>query len=223
MKKKLIVAVVTLCFAYMNAQTNSVEFGVKAGANLSKITDYTPESKYVPGFQAGGFAQYSITDKLRLQTELLFSLEGGRSSFNFEDEFQSFMIKSDITFGYVNLPVMLQYKLFKGLHLEAGPQLGYLVLAENAYETKFSIGDVGIDEKGTESIIDDMNRFSLGVNLGLQYDISNRFFVQARYNKGLTKLAKNPFTDEEGEGAEQDTDFDKVRNQSFSLGFGYRF
>lgn len=223
MTKKFKISLVAMVCVFFSGYAQKVEFGVKAGANYSTLTDYTSETTYAPGFQVGGFMQYAFNDNLRLQTELLFSREGGKSSLDYEDEIQSIMLKEHIRFGYINLPIMLQYKIYKGLHVEVGPQLGYLVSAENEYDARYTLGEFELEESGTESIIDEMNKFSFGVNLGLQYDINDRFFVNARYSRGLTKIASNSFIESEDDEVEDNVDYAKIRNQSFSLGVGFKF
>lgn len=223
MTKKINLLLATVFCVVLNAQSqNKFNFGVKAGANYSKLLDYVNDSKNKVGFQVGGFMQYSISENIRLQPELLFSLEGGKSDFNFEGTDQSIMLKENISLGFINLPVMLQYKIYKGLHFELGPQIGYIVLAENKYDAKFDFGEIPIEDEGTSNIIDDLNKIQFSANVGLHYDINNSFSVQFRYNRGFSKLVKSSIEQVGGE-LDQIVDYDKIRNQSFTIGVGYQF
>jgi opacity protein-like surface antigen len=97
----------------------------------------------------------------------------------------------DIT--YFNVPLMLKYYLIEGLNIQAGPQLGLLVDAEG----------------GT----DGLKSSNFALNFGAAYELVGGFFVDARYNLGLSNIA------EEDPGF---ADF-KVNTKGFQLGVGYRF
>ena len=80
--KLLIVGVLVLFTSFRaQAQDNKLRFGVKAGLNLSKyhegdliLGDYQRKL----GFYGGGLANLKLTDKFRLQSELLFAMQGSR-------------------------------------------------------------------------------------------------------------------------------------------------
>ena len=97
----------------------------------------------------------------------------------------------DIT--YFNVPLMLKYYLVEGLNIQAGPQIGILVDAEG----------------GT----DGLKSSNFALNFGAAYEVVGGFFVDARYNLGLSNIA------------EDDPDFGdfKVKTKGFQLGVGYRF
>ena len=82
----------------------------------------------------------------------------------------------------------------EGFNLEAGPQIGFLLSAE-------IIG---------EDIKDEMESIDFGMNLGASYDFSEKLFAQARYNIGLSNVAK-------------DSGDEKIQNSVISLSMGYRF
>ena len=223
MTKKLRLVIATIFCVVLNVQAqDKFDFGLKAGANYSKLLDYVNDSKNKVGFQVGGYMRYSISEKIRLQPELLFSFEGGKSDFNFEGTNQSIMLKENISLGFINLPVMFQYKIYNGLHFELGPQIGYMVLAENKYEAKFDFGEIPIEDEGTTNIIEDFNKLQFSANVGLHYDINHSFFVQFRYNRGFSKLVKSSVEQIGGE-LDEIVDYNKIRNQSFTLGLGFKF
>jgi opacity protein-like surface antigen len=97
----------------------------------------------------------------------------------------------DIT--YFNVPLMLKYYLIEGLNMQAGPQLGLVVDAEG----------------GTEGL----KSSNFAFNFGAAYEVVRGFFVDARYNLGLSNIA------------EEDPDFGDftVKTKGFQLGVGYRF
>lgn len=97
----------------------------------------------------------------------------------------------DIT--YFNVPLMLKYYLIEGFNIQAGPQFGLLVDAEG----------------GTEGL----KSSNFALNFGAAYEVAGGFFVDARYNLGLSNIAE----EEPGFG-----DF-TVKTKGFQLGVGYRF
>ncbi len=85
MKKRslLIVLVCMLLSISLNAQETNFKFGIKGGGNYSKYTpDLTAagmdiaEFKRKIGFYFGGFVNIKVNEKIRIQPEVLFALQG---------------------------------------------------------------------------------------------------------------------------------------------------
>lgn len=162
MKKLLLVAAVAvLGFSNVNAQ--DIKFGVKGGLNFANVSgDNTGNFETVTAFNFGVMSEISITDKFSFQPELMYSGQG-------------FSLKNDdnpVALSYINLPLMGKYYVTKGLSLEAGPQVGYLV---------------GADYDGTD-VKDDFKKVDFGVNLGLGYKLENGLNFGMRYNLGLSNI-----------------------------------
>ena len=115
MKKLLFTAIALFIVSGVYAQ--GIKVGIKAGANLSTITD-SDDAKMKLGFHIGGFLEFKFSDVLSLQPELLFSMQGAK-----QDGDLSVTMNTD----YFNVPVLFKVKLVEGLSAEAGPQLGFLV------------------------------------------------------------------------------------------------
>ncbi|HNV51349.1 MAG TPA: porin family protein, partial [Tenuifilaceae bacterium] len=79
--------------------------------------------------------------------------------------------------NYIVLPIIVKYS-FGAINLQAGPQLGFLLSAE----------DDGDDIKEFLKPID------LGLNIGAGYQIMENLGVEARYNLGLSNIV------DEGDG-----------------------
>lgn len=90
---------------------------------------------------------------------------------------------------------MGKYYVVKGLSLEAGPQLGFLLSAKNE----------------STNVKDSFKTFDFGVNLGLGYKLNNGLNFGARYNLGLTNI-----NDSEGSSG-------KNRNGVIQVSVGYFF
>jgi len=116
--RKLMLAAVMGMIAIGTTVAQEVSFGVKAGGNYSTLSGDVEGMSYLPGFHAGGFAEIKLGEKFALQPELLFSLEGGKSSFKFESPEISMSSEEKVTLGYINLPVMAKYFVAEGLSIE---------------------------------------------------------------------------------------------------------
>lgn len=213
MKKVLLVACLTLvCFSY----AQKVQYGVKGGLNLASLygADYQ-DHEYNTYYHIGGMAELPITEKFSVQPELLYSVQGSKgdliliSLHNMAVPYPGYIspkVTFDIKSQYLNIPVMAKYDVFKGVDLEFGPQLGFLLAAEQ--KTKYS-GDTGTTIL-TEDIKDDMNKVDFGLNFGLSYTIGNAINLGARYNLGLSKVYDTNYFEEE-------------KNSVFQFSVGYFF
>jgi len=209
---KRIILTVSAFFTLCLANAQEIKYGVKAGLNLSTLTGdvayYDVKSK--AGFHVGGFVEFKITDKFSVQPELLYSAQGAKLRYSSVDEFSSTIDKQNIKLGYLNIPVMAKYYVIKGLSIEAGPQVGFLLSAKNEFNYSSYITEQ-YSSTGEEDIKDDLKSIDFGFNFGAGYEFTENIFVQARYNLGLTSV----FEDADG-------DFDP-KNGVLQLSFGYKF
>ena len=97
---------------------------------------------------------------------------------------------------YLNIPVLANFYLTRGMALKAGVQPGFLLAA------KAKEGDVKVDVKEM------YKTFDLSIPVGLSYDFKFGLILDARYNIGVTNLAK---------------DAGCTRNSVFAVTAGWRF
>lgn len=159
--RKLIVAAIAL-FIGTAGFSQSLNLGIKAGANFANITDVNDFSSKT-GFHAGIFAGIKFTEKVGIQADLLYSQQGGKFK------------GSDFDLSYVNVPVVLKYYLFQGLNIQAGPQFGFVV-------------DDNITKVFSE--IYKAEDFDLSGVVGAGYDFPMGIRFDARYNFGFTDVSK---------------------------------
>ena len=151
-----------------NTSSSPVRFGLKAGLNVSTISNYDVNSK--AGFYAGVFANIPVAQDFSVQPEVLYSGMGAKSKHDSSDK---------LNLDYIAVPVMFQYNALPNLYLEAGPQFGFLVSAKN----KFNGGSIDVKD-GTKG-------FDFGLGLGAGYYFTPNIGVNVRYVAGLTDIAKN--------------------------------
>ena len=81
-------AAVSMLFVSEGAMAQKINFGAKAGLNLS--TWNVDDCEFKPGFHAGVYANIKINKMFAIQPEVLYSMEGVRIS---EDETQTVLGK----------------------------------------------------------------------------------------------------------------------------------
>jgi len=215
----LVISLFAMTTIAVMAQQITIKFGVKAGLNISGaqvdnagyISGVDVDVNSRAGGYAGGYARIPLVEKLTLQPELLYSLQGVKRKASYMGLYSS---KETFSLSYINIPVMLQYEFVKGFRGEFGPQFGFLVAARD----KWSEGGVFVnlfpegEHSGSENVKNWFKTFDFGLNLGLNYELDNGLNFGVRYNLGLTNIAKGS-SDEGG----------KVHNGAFSVGLGYTF
>jgi hypothetical protein len=183
MKKILLLAVVTV-LGFTNVNAQKIKLGVKGGLNFATISgDNTKGIDGVTAFNFGVLSEIPISDKFSFQPELMYSGQG----YSFND--------NTIALGYMNIPLMGKYYVVKGLSVEAGPQIGFLLSAKN--------------EK--TDVKDSFKTVDFGVNFGLGYKLNNGLNFGARYNLGLTDINN------------VDNSNNKNKNAVLQLSIGYFF
>jgi hypothetical protein len=137
-----------------------VVFGAKAGLNLSTVTGTAiVDPKLYTSFHIGGFANFQINENFMVQPEVLYSGKGAKSA-----------DQGTFKYGYINVPVLLQYKTASGFFLEAGPQIGLLISAKRKYTNGTT--DIKESTKSTDySFVGGIGyKSAIGIGVGARYD-----------------------------------------------------
>lgn len=163
--KKLLIIAITL-FAGTTAFSQSLDLGIKAGANFANISDADGLSNRT-GVQAGIFGGIKFSDHLGIQADILYSQQGAEFDLG----------KFDL--DYVNVPIVLKYYLIQGLNIQAGPQFGFVVKDE-VYTQGLGANRIEADTKNTD--------VSGVVGAGYDFPFGIRF--DARYNFGFTDVVE---------------------------------
>lgn len=167
--------------------------GIKGGPNFastisSESTDAAYESR--TGWHAGLFTQVKLT-KLGIQPEFIISSQGSKVNTAALTD----VVYNKVT--YFNIPVMLQYYMFKVVNIQVGPQFGILMDAKSVYQDNAE----DIKELYTQS--------DLGIAFGLGLDLPMGLTATARYNLGLSDTLES--------SAEE------LKNRVIMVSIGYKF
>lgn len=116
----------------------------------------------------------------------------------FEPEFRYVRVSQDGGTGNLLLvPLMLKYEVAEKFNLQGGPQLDYI-----------------LDES------QGITKFGFGLGLGLGFDISDDFFLEARYSFGLNNRLENVEQILASQGVSGDI---SVNINFLQIGLGYKF
>jgi len=201
MKKIILTAIAVMTLSFANAQ--DIRFGLKGGINLSSFTgdlDYT-SSKV--SFQAGGFAEFKISNKFFIQPEIVYSSQGSKyKDFGFNSS-----LEERINVNYLNIPVMAKYYIIDKLNIEVGPQIGFLIGGKRRYDVIIESGQKFSNSYNSKN---DFKNVDFGLNFGAGYDFTEKVFIGVRYNLGLGNVSNY------GYGY-------KAHSSVFSSSVGYKF
>ena len=161
MKKILLVAVLAV-LGFVSGNAQEVKFGAKAGLNFASVRGENSDVyDTVTAFNLGAVAEIPLSEKISFQPEVLFSGQG----YSFGNDIAAL--------NYLNVPLMGKYYVTKGLSLEAGPQVGFLLSAKT-------------DNADVKNLF---KKIDFGVNAGLGYKLENGLNFSARYNLGLSNIS----------------------------------
>jgi len=182
--KKIILSVVMLSATFFVSQAQ-VQYGLKAGANFytfggDEVENEDLNSKF--GLHIGGLVNFSVSEKFKVQPEIVFSIQGSKQT-DGTDEL-------NWNFNYLNIPIMAQFYVSNGFFLETGPQIGFNLKAE-----------IKDEESGTTLDLDDEIKSSdISWGLGAGYKTASGFGFGARYNLGLSSIAEESDVDIKNRG-----------------------
>ncbi|RKS98153.1 porin family protein [Chryseobacterium defluvii] len=209
-----------------NNGKDPVKFGIKAGGNAASFSEQVLSTKNQKiGFHAGVLVNIPLSQKFSLQPEVLYNELGARSVNSFsevttgsttvktQDEYTS-------SLHYISVPLMLQMKPAKNFYIEAGPEFSYFLNGKNKGESTVATTTGGVTTTQTASYSEDINKddikkFNVGLGLGLGYDFTPNFGINARYVNSLTHIANNSGISEEAKNINT--------NRVFQLGLNYKF
>ena len=172
MKKYILYGILFLFLgSFASAQTKGI--GIRFGYNFANLSGDIQENETLTAFHVGAFTDFKLNERLFLQPELMFSVQGSGFSYGEEDSVSD----TDLKLSYLNIPVLLSYHYNENLSFTAGPQIGVLMGAK----------DAGKD------IINNVESYDMAFSLGLAYKVYKDIRISARYNQGFVKV-----TSEEG-------------------------
>jgi hypothetical protein len=168
--------------------------GIKGGANVFKLDGKSFDEEFRHGYNLGAFAEINFNKKWGIQPEVLWNQTNTRTSTDFNDIYPHGVTDvQNVKLNYLSIPMLLTYRPFKALSLQAGPQVGILM-----DQTK------GLVENGKDAF----KKGDFAMIGGAQLNIA-AFKIGARYQVGLNNI--NDIDNQ-----------DKWKNQGFQAYVGFR-
>lgn len=197
MKKVLFFAVMLLLTTFAFAQKETGKFSIqpKVGLNVAHVTDWSGSGPRY-GLVFGVEGEYQASSILGLSAGLIYSAQGGTN----EDVIDGIRVDETLQADYLNIPIMANIYVVKGLALKFGVQPGFNVKDKVKGEAKAE----GIHASVSNDA--DLKSFDFSIPVGLSYEFKN-IVLDARYNFGLTKIA-------DGDGS---------KNSVLQVTLGYKF
>lgn len=186
----------------VKAQSNVGSWSIqpKAGLNIATMTDSDGADPRF-GLVAGAEAEYQVSERVSFSTGLLYSQQGIKDS----PEGVSETIKMD----YLNVPLLANVYVAKGLALKAGIQPGFLLNDKVELKSNGAKVEVGLEESfHAAGLKADVKSFVLSIPVGVSYEFSC-LVLDARYNLGISKAVSA-----EGES---------TKHNVFQFTVGYKF
>lgn len=183
---------------------NQLDFGIKAGANLSNVWDSQGEEFRADGkvgLAAGVFLSLPLGEVLGVQPEVLISQKGFEGSGVLLGQEYSF----SRTTTYIDIPLQLQIKPANFITLVVGPQFSYLLKQKD--ERTF-----GSNSTEQEQAFDNENirKNILGFVAGIDVHFS-QFVISGRGSRD--------FQTNNGDGT---SDTPRYKNQLLQFTLGYK-
>lgn len=169
----LLFSIISLCHLTDTAYCQ-LKYGVKGGLGVTKGKFQMEETDYAIRFHGGFLTEISLTEKIYVRPELLFSQKGWKVP---DDNLNSDV---SVTINYLNLPIVAGYKLFKSLSVSTGPELGLKLSSKR---------------NPSGSWIDPYEKFDMGWAIGCNYLLNEKIGLDLRYVYGFKGLIKGEMRD----------------------------
>ena len=225
MKKLMMIAAMMVAAVSANAQFESGTFSFqpKAGfsiawlSNMPKLpisTNTTLDKSPVAGVVIGAEAEYQLTNMISLAAGVNYSLQGsGWEDYELKSGNNKVELKdAKVELGYITIPVVANFYLFKGFAVKAGIQPGFLTNAKMKATIKGEMDGSNMTTDVDNDMKDECKKFDLSVPIGVSYQFKVPVTLDLRYNLGVTKVNE-----------ESVSGVDDSKNNVISLTVGYKF
>ena len=224
MKKTILLIAVVLAAGVVSGQ-KTFTFGPKVGINIADLYASSAENTRdlngtKPSLIVGAFAEYRALKWLAVSADVLYSRQGSTDKATWTERGPGggFVTESEefsYRLNYLNIPILANFYVTKGLALKAGIQPGFLIGSKLRVRSN--------DGPWETADLKDENLFrttDIAIPVGLSYTLDYGLVIDARYNFSLNDIATDTFKEEI---AQECGDLKKIKNRVFSLTLGWKF
>jgi len=189
MKKILVVAALMLSSVSTFAQhaVGSFNLQPKIGVSIANLTEFKDTDPRI-GVVAGVEGEYQASDIISVSAGVLYSMQGAKGNIGNSNDATNRL-------DYINVPIMANVYVVKGLAVKLGVQPGFNV-SNKIKKNNLNAVDNSIKAQSVD----------VSIPVGLSYEYSN-FQLDARYNWGVSKALK----------------WSDAKNSVFQITLGYKF
>ena len=142
--------------------TAQAQMGIKGGFNFANLKgDHQDNLNVVTKWHLGLVYESHITNYFSIQPEFIYSVQGAK------------LRDTEYKLNYFNVPLMLKLYPTDGFNIQVGPQVGMLLTESDNFAPFKS------------------ETFDFGIAAGLEFFVSDGFFIQARYYAGGKDISGN--------------------------------
>lgn len=213
MNKVFLTFALLLAVLGVNAQNAVGKWSItpKVGFNIASMTN-TDGSDPRWGLAVGAEAEYQATDVLGISFGALYSQQGLKASGYFDTGYPDVdAVQADATLkmDYINIPILANFYVVKGLALKVGLQPGFKVNGKVKEKVGGASAEVDLKDALDASESDgDVKSVDLAIPVGLSYEYKNIKF-DARYNWSVTNAIS--------------VDGENSKHSVFQITLGYSF
>lgn len=172
MKRRILFLIFSLSAFQLIGQ--GFEGGLRFGLCGSQVDGDQLSGFNKVGVLAGAYVSRKLSEAVSLQMEMVFIQKGSRKPIESNNSFYRLRVH------YLEIPLLVKYKVTKKLSLTAGPSFGTLA---------FSAED---DEYGVYPNPIPFKKFELAGNLGVVYALSDQWSFDARYSNSINTIRPFP-------------------------------
>lgn len=179
MKKGFLIASILMfsLATYAQHEVGTLTVQPKVGLNVATFIDEDDVNSRL-GLVLGAEFEYQITRLFSLSAGALYSMQGEK-----EDGYSAgTKYNATIKLDYINMPILANIYVTKGLAVKFGIQPGFNVSSK----AKFSQGGTSVSMSLSDFGFD-VNSFDFSIPVGLSYEFNN-FVIDGRYNIGVLKV-----------------------------------
>ena len=196
----------------VSSVTNADNFALEDGTPLKK--------KMSVGCIIGGEAEYQFADRFSVAAGVNYTSQGcaWEDLSYWEDGIRVKIKDQRDILGYIKIPIVANYYIFKGFAVKTGVQFGFMVSSKFYAHGTANMDVLGdgvnreVDLYGTVDMKDQYKKFDFAIPIGVSYQFKVPITIDARYQLGLTRVNKMTY-----DGVKNS------KNSVFTLTVGYKF
>ena len=176
--KAIFTSLCILCFAITSAQ--NFDAGLIGGFCSSQVQGDNLSGFYKLGSRFGAYINYPINKKMSYQLEMQYLQKGSKKPY-MKNSPEIYLFE----LNYIELPLLLNYEIKKGIYIESGVGTAFLV----GYKEQDEIADINRDKPNT---------LALDFLFGIQYQFKKNLKLNIRYTNSISPIRKHASEEELG-------------------------